>query len=246
VSLPTLGLGGDQVTEPVAPAPAPAAITPTPTYTAPAPARPRAKRRSYGATGIGFPVALRIAVAVIVVAAVAIPLASVKNTLHSVKIPAFTFDNPATSTSPSAPSAPSAPRTVSYLVPRNLSAGLAHVLRIAPHAQLTLLRIDSHSLIVTASRHGATKEIYLGPNGTDVFSTGATGLRPISVSQIHVGAVGSLVAQMRARFHVPVGRIDYMVVSTPTGLPAQWVIFAKGAGHHEYTANLDGSALRAG
>lgn len=122
---------------------------------------------------------------------------------------------------------------------------MAHVARLAHGAKLTLLRIDARSLNVYVRRsNGTTSQIYFSPTVTLVSPTTAPGELPIPASAIRPNVVGALVAQMHRRFHVPASRIDYMVVSTPTGQPPDWVVFVKNASHQGYIAPLDGGTLR--
>ena len=48
---------------------------------------------------------------------------------------------------------------------------------------------------------------------------------------------------MGRRFHVPARRIDYMVISSPQGLPAQWILFTKAPSHPGFGATLGGARL---
>jgi hypothetical protein len=177
----------------------------------------------------------------IVIAAIAIPLLSIGKTVHSVSIPSFNFG----STAPS-PGTPGHARTahLSYLTPGGARAGIAHLKRVVPGASVVLFRLDAKSLSATAvGRHGAAKEVYFGPTGTFVTSAPATGERPVPLSQVRPAVVEKLVAEMRSRFHVPARRIDYMVISSPQGLPAQWIVFSKAPSHPGYAATLSGGGL---
>jgi hypothetical protein len=140
--------------------------------------------------------------------------------------------------------APAAP--VSYLDPAGLRAGLIRVEKLAPGARLTLLRIDAASLsTIAVLPGGAAKEIYIGPSGTVMSAVAASGEQPIPISQISPDVVGRLVAEMGSRFHVSPGRIDYMVISSPPGLPPQWIVFSTAPAHPSYSATLRGGNLTA-
>jgi hypothetical protein len=240
---PATGLGGDAATAPVA--------APSPTTTAPVASQPPASTRTWvppastrsrrGGIGLGTQIGVRIAVVgVFALVAIGIPLAAVHHASHSTfSVPSFNF-NPQTT-----PGATTTPATsVSYLTPGGLRAGLAHVERLAPGARLSLLRLDDHSLSVTAvQRHGGSKLIYLGPNGTFVTATQSAGEVPVSISTIRPAVVARLIAEMRTRFHVPARRIDYIVLSSPQGSSPSWVIFTKAPSHPCYSATLSGAGL---
>jgi hypothetical protein len=198
------------------------------------------RRRRAGVWGSGWGIALRIVIPLIGIAAIAIP------TIHSSNSVQSTVSVPSSDTPSSTPTtAPATPApAVSYLTARGLRAGLAHVARIVPGARLTLLRVDDRSLSTTAVLHGGgAKLIYFGPTATMVTGTASTGQTPIPISQVRPGAVGRIVAAMRARFHVPAGRIDYMVISSPPGLAPRWIIFSKAPARRGYSASLSGSNL---
>ncbi|HUO72249.1 MAG TPA: hypothetical protein VMU39_15885 [Solirubrobacteraceae bacterium] len=234
-------------------APPPGLAQPLPGLDAPPPvlpppttqARPAAsagsgdQRRRAGTWGSGRVIALRIAIPAILIVLVAISASRVS---HSVK---STSSVPSLSTPSSTPTtAPATPPVVSYLTPRGLRAGLAHVERIVPGARLALLRIDDRSLSTTAVVHGgAPKLVYFSPAATMVTGTASTGQTPIAISQIRPGAVGRIIAAMRARFHVPPSQIDYMVISSPPGLAPHWIIFSKEPARRGYSATLSGSNL---
>jgi len=38
-------------------------------------------------------------------------------------------------------------------------------------------------------------------------------------------------------------RIDYMVISSPPGLPTQWIVFSKAPSHPGFAATLSGASL---
>jgi hypothetical protein len=192
----------------------------------------RTRRSGFGA--------VRLVVVLIVIAAVAIPVLSITKSVHSVSIPSFNFGS---STTAPATSAPSAPHHVSYLTPAGVRAGIAHLRRVVPGARVVLFRIDAKSLSATAvGRHGA-KEVYFGPTGSLVSSAPATGERPVPISQVRPAVVATLIAQMNRRFHVPPRRIDYMVISSPPGLPTQWIVFSKAPSHPGFAATLTGAGL---
>jgi hypothetical protein len=187
----------------------------------------------------GFGV-VRLVFVVIVLAAIAIPVLSISKSVHSVSIPSVDFGSG--TNSPGTP-APSRARHVSYLTPAGVRAGIAHLKRVVPGARVVLFRIDAKSLSATAvGRHGA-KEVYFGPTATLVTSAPATGERPVPISQVRPAVVGALVAQMNRRFHVPPRRIDYIVISSPAGLPTQWIVFSKARSHPGFAATLTGAGL---
>jgi hypothetical protein len=136
------------------------------------------------------------------------------------------------------------PRPASYLTAAGLTAGLRHVAKVARGARLTLLRIDADSLsTIAVPAHGASKEVYFGPNGTLVTGGASTGERPVPISAITPAAVTRIVAAMGSRFHVRRNRIDYMVISSIPGLPAEWIVFSKAPSHPGYAATLAGTGL---
>jgi hypothetical protein len=198
--------------------------------------------RSIGFGGGGFPIFARLVAAVIVIAAVAIPIAAVTHSTHSIKIPSFNFTTPTTSGGGGASNG--SPQQTSYLTAGGLRAGLAHVARVAPGARISLLRIDDHSLNVTATLgNGTVKQIYFGPTGSFVTSGASTGQQTLRISQVKLSALARIEAGMRHKFHVPPSRIDYMVLSAPGGLPAQWIIFANTPAHPGFAASLSGGNL---
>ncbi len=198
--------------------------------------RPRQSRR-YGGSGRGPMILLRLAIPAVVIAAIAIPAINMRHSIHSFSVPSFSTPSsiPATPT-------PAPARSVSYLTPRGVRAGLARISKLAPGARLTLLRVDGHSLSAIATLHGrGAKLIYFGPTGTTVTGTASPGQDPIALSQIRPNVVGRLMAAMHARFHVPASRIDYMVISSPPGLSPHWIIFSKAPARHGYSAALGGA-----
>jgi hypothetical protein len=255
-----VGLGGDMPPTPT-PTPTPsAASAPTPAQVPAASQAPaltpqqtpgvrsaftygtfqRGTRSSYSGPGVG--VVIRLVVALIVVVAVAVPILSATKAVHSIKVPAINFGSstPSTTGTPS----PGPARAVSYLTPAGVRAGIAHLKRIVPGARVILFRVDAKTLSATAvGRHGAAKQIYFSPSTTFISSATASGQRPVPLSQVRPGVVGRLVAQMRSRFHVPPSRIDYMVISSPQGLPAQWIVFSKAPSHPGFAATLSGGGL---
>jgi hypothetical protein len=76
-----------------------------------------------------------------------------------------------------------------------------------------------------------------------VLSTSANGEHPIAIAQIKPAVVDRLLSPMKKRFHIAPGQLDYMVLSSPSGLATQWVLFAKGPTHPGFTAFLNGSGL---
>ena len=192
----------------------------------------RTRRAGFGA--------VRLVFVLIVLAAIAIPVFSISKSVHSVSIPSFNFGS--STPSPATPG-PTTPRNVSYLTPTGVRAGIAHLKRVVPGAGVVLFRIDATSLSATAVGRHVAKEVYFGPTATFVTSAPATGERPVPISQVRPAVVGALVAQMNRRFHVPPRRIDYMVISSPAGLPAQWIVFSKAPSHPGFAATLTGAGL---
>jgi len=182
----------------------------------------------------------------IVIAAVVVPVAVVSNS--SVQVPSFapviTTSQPSTATTAGKKAAPAPHAATSYLTLAGLRAGLAHIARLAPGARLTIVRVAADSLSADAALpHGRNKEIIFEPTGTFVVSGPSTGERPIPMSQIRPTAVTRIVAEMRRRFRVPANRIDYIVLSSPTGAPTQWITFTKAPSHPGFAASLDGTGL---
>ena len=244
---------------PAAPAPTPTAVPPSPSQRSiftqqqpppppPSPPStsmtgyPRRRPRTYG---FGAPVIVRLAIFGVLIAVIGIPIAnSIKSTVHSIKIPSFNFGQTSTSGSSGSSSAsPAPPRPVNYLRASGLRAGLARVRRIVPGARLTLLRVDSDSLSVNASRPGhGSKQIYFGPAGTSVSVTSSTGQIPVPISKVNANVLASLVNQLTRRYHVR--HVDYAVLTSPPGLAPAWILFAKTAAHTGYQATLSGQGLR--
>jgi hypothetical protein len=203
----------------------------------------RTRRSSY--SGSGLAVLIRVGIFLVVAAAIAIPIVSATKHVHSIKIPSFNFDTGSNPSNPSNPSAPSAPRRVSYLTPSGVRAGIAHLKHVAPGAKVALLRIDSKSFNAIVVRpHHPTKEYYFGPGVSLTTSAPAVSERPVPISAVRPSVVGKLIAEMRSRFHVPPNRIDYMVISSPPGLPTQWIVFTKAPSHPGYGATLSGAGLQ--
>jgi hypothetical protein len=192
--------------------------------------------------GIGF----RLAIAAVVIAAVVIPLITVGNTVSDIRFPSATpvvTHGPHTTTAP-AP-APRPAKRISYLTATGVRTGLALISKRLPGARLDQLRLAATSLIASARLPGGGfKEVILEPTGTFVTSGASTGERLFSPSQISPRAVARIVAEMRQRFHVSAGQIDYMVTSPTFSGETQWVVFAKTAGHPGFTADLAGVRLR--
>jgi hypothetical protein len=245
---------------PAAPAPVTPSLTP-PSATQPAPASPptpkfdplafmpqvSTSRRSAGLGGGGFPILARVIAACVVIAAVAIPVATIGSSTH-VKIPNFNVGSGGSGGSGGGSGGgggSQAPKPISYLTASGLRAGLAHVARLAPGGTFSLLRIDNHSLNVTASlRSGKIEQIYFGPNGTFTVAVSATGQHGFPLSRVKVSAVTRIEAAMRHKFHIPLSRIDYMVLSSPSGVPAEWVVFANTPSHPGFSASLSGTGLK--
>ena len=194
--------------------------------------------------GVGF----RLGIAAVVIAAVAIPLITVGNTVSSINFPAptpvITGSTP-NAPSPAAPTRHPAARSISYLTEAGVRAGLARVAKLAPGARLDQVRLAATSLIALARLpSGAFKEVALESTGGPFVTSGAsTGERFVTLSQIRPRAVARIVAGMKSRFHVPMARIDYMVLSSPPIGPTQWIVFAKGPRHPGFTATLAGARL---
>jgi hypothetical protein len=199
----------------------------------------RTKRSSHSGTGLST--VIRLGVVAVVLAAIAIPIISANKAVHSITVPSFNFGS---TTSPSTSAAPGAPKEVTYLSPAGVRAGLVHLRKVAPGARVSLLRIDSKSFNAIVVRpHQGAREIYFGPGVTLTTSAPAVSERPIPLSAVTPNVVGRLIAEMRSRFHVPPGRIDYMVISSPPGLPTQWIVFTKAPSHPGYGATLGGGGL---
>jgi hypothetical protein len=185
-----------------------------------------------------------VGVFVVFIAGIAIPLISVGNTIRSINHEVF----PNVSPTPGVPQ-PSQPRTstpakhASYLTAAGARAGLAQIARLAPGARVSLLRIAAASISVIAQLpNGTSKLISLLPNGRFTSTTPSAGQRPIPIKKIKPSVVASLVSEMKARFHVPAARIDYMVLNSAPGLPVHWVLFTK-APVHGFSAGLQGAHL---
>jgi hypothetical protein len=227
-----------------------AAPTPTPEPRAVRSGGGLRRRRNPVAVGFWALLALRLAFPLIVVAVVGVGVA---RSIHSaVNVPALTFNSgaPAATSEPSpTPATPAQPSPapsvpVSYLRPAGVRAGLTVVAKLVPGATLTVLRIDGDSLSATATLpNGVVEELYFGPSGTEVLPGAATGERPVPLSEIRPSVVGRLVGEMDRRFHVAADRIDYMVISSPPGLPAQWIVFVKSPSHPGFSATLSGEHL---
>jgi hypothetical protein len=180
--------------------------------------------------------------ALIVIAAVAVSASNLGTTIH---IP--TFKTPVIPTTPP-PSQPTTPThhtpAASYLTAPGLRAGLAHVARVAPGARLSLVRVSADSLITTARLpDGRIKQIVFQPTGEFVIGEPDPGERFLPMAQIRPSAVVRIVAALRTKFHVPAGRIDYIVLSSPSGAPTQWIAFLKTPGHPGFTATLSGTRV---
>jgi hypothetical protein len=104
--------------------------------------------------------------------------------------------------------------------------------------------VDADSLSATAILpNGVAKRVYFGPSGTVVSAGAATGERPIPIAEIVASAVGRIVLDMGRRFHIAPSGIDYMVISSPPGLEARWVVFSKAPARHGFSATLGGANL---
>ncbi len=262
-TLPELGLGGDapSVSPSSAQAPAstqqpPGSVTASPvSYSSPPPSTITPSSRRLGRASVGYSPGARsgrrLGTVVFVLILVGSIVASVSHTSHTVKIPSFNFNTgsvvtPGSGTSGTGVPATPAPRPVSYLTPHGLRVGLARLERLAHGAKhLTLLRVDAKSLSAYATRsNGAISHVFISPGVTSVSSATYSGERPVPVSQIKPNVLGALLTQMHRRFHVPLRRIDYAVVSSPSGEAPQWVIFVKNASHQGYLAPLGGGTIK--
>ncbi len=253
-TVPELGLGNDAPTDPSAPRSPATSVTAAP-VSSPPPIPPPSSgplnatsslpRRSGYGVGRGIGGVWRLVIVGIVSVVIGATALSVGHSVHSIKIPSFAFNTGTVATPTPGGSGPTpAPRAVTYLTPRGLRAGLAHVARLAHGAKLTLLRVDARTLSVYATRpNGTTSHIYLSPSVTFVSPASASGERPIPASQIRPNVLGALLAQLHRRFGVVARRVDYAVVSTSSGQPPQWVIFVKNASHTGYIAPLGGGTL---
>jgi hypothetical protein len=217
-----------------APRPASSPASPTGLPGAGRPTRTGGRRRASGA---------RFVVFAIVVAVVAINVVRSIHTSSSGSVVSTTV--PPTSGPPSTPTpTPAKTKPVSYLTPNGLRAGLAEVKKAAPGAGLTLLRLDAKSFIAdTALRNGSGKSISLGPSGTYVFTISAAGARPVALSAVNPDVVGRLTTELDHRFHVGPNQIDYVVMYSAVGAPAEWFIFTKVRSPQRLSANLSGGDL---
>ena len=180
---------------------------------------------------------------IVVIVAVAIPVISVSNTLHDVT-PLFQHNTPAPTTQSAAPTNSQPAHQASYLTTPGLRAGLARIAHTAPGAKVALVRIAEDSLSATVKLpNGNIKELIFNGAGSFTVSIPTLGERAIPISQVRPRAIARIIAGMRARFHVPARRIDYIVLSTPSGVPSQWIVFSTAPGHPGYTATLDGTKL---
>jgi hypothetical protein len=265
-TLPDLGLGGDapSVSPSVSPSPAqPMATSQQPArsmtaspvnYSSPpaSPTTPRSRRitRATGGYSPGARAGWRLGTIVFVLIVVGAVVGSVHHTVNEVKIPSFTFNTGGVTTPGSGNGTTSpatvAPRPVSYLTAHGLRAGLAEVKRLSHGAkEVTLLRLDGRSLITYATRpNGSESQIDISPGGTFVSSANDSGERPVPVSKIKPNVLGALMTQMHRRYHVPLSRIDYAVVSSPAGEAPSWLVFVKNASHQAYAAPLEGGTLK--
>ena len=222
------------------PAPAPA-LSPAPPVGLP-------RRRQRLGMGFGTQTLATLLVLGIVIAAIAVPLLLLGNAVHSAtsvpssSVPAFN-SGPSPGSTNGAP-APAPAKPVSYLTSAGVRAGLTRVAKLVPGARLVLLRVAADSLSVSAMLpSGVAKQIFIGPSGTIVTAGPVTGERPIPISQIIPSVVGRLVVEMGRRFNVAPNQIDYMVISSPAGLPARWVVFSKAPAHPGFSATLSGANL---
>ena len=189
-----------------------------------------------------LPTLIAAGVFLVVIAAVAVPLISVGNTISSISHSVFSQAPPVPHSS-GPPTAVTPAGHLSYLTAAGARAGLAQLSSNAPGARFSLVRIDATSISATAQLpNGTSKYIAIEPAGRFTSTTGATGERPTPLRAIKPSVIAKLVAEMGRRFHVPPSRIDYMVVSSPTGLPIRWILYTK-APAHPFTASLSGGHL---
>jgi hypothetical protein len=192
--------------------------------------------------GAGVRLAVAAVFALIVIAAVAVP---VSNLGSSIQIPTIATPVVPTTNAPSQHTIQTHhTQAASYLTAFGLRAGLAHIGRVAPGARLSLVRVAGDSLIATARLpNGRIKQIVFEPTGTFVTGEPDPGERFLPMAQIRPSAVVRIVAALRTKFHVPAGRIDYIVLSSPTGAATQWIAFLKAPGHPGFSATLSGTRL---
>lgn len=243
--LPEIGIGSADGREPPAPEARPS-INQSSTTPAPRRGSPLRLSRSGMRPSVGLPTvrplrAMRLLIALFVIGAVVIPVLTAGISSHSgISVPSFSTTIPV---SP-APS-PGGGTRASYLDPSGLSAGLAHVARVAPRARLTLLRIDERSLTAIAVLpSGTTEEIYLGPSTNAVLPGSATGQRPIAISQVRPSAVGRITRDLARRFHIRRSEIQSLVLISPPRLATQWTVLTSARGNPGFTASLTGAGLR--
>jgi hypothetical protein len=222
------------------PASPPPATAPAPSWTPP-PVTQRFRHWG-GRSGLGLMIGARLVFAVIIAAvAIGVPLLATTHTSHS------TFSVPFIGAPPGGGNGSrTAPHIVplSYLTPGGVRAALRYVEKVAPHARVSLVRLDAHSFSASASLpHGVVKEIYAGPTGTFVTTGPSNAQHTVPISSIRPGVIGGLVAEMRHRFHAPSGRIDYIVLSSPPALVPHWIIFTKDPSHTGYSASMRGGGL---
>jgi hypothetical protein len=189
----------------------------------------------------------RFVVFAIVFAVVAISVVRSIHTSSSSSVVSTTVPPTSGPPSTSTPTpTPAKTKPVSYLTPNGLRAGLAEVKKAAPGAGLTLLRLDAKSFIAnTALRNGSGKSISLGPSGTYVVTISTAGARPVALSAVNPDAVGRLTTELNHRFHVRPNQIDYVVMYSAAGAPAEWFIFTKVRSPQQLSANLSGGDLTA-
>jgi hypothetical protein len=206
------------------------------------------RRRRRGAGILGTQIIVRLMVVGIMIAVIAVPLLSIVSanrsatSVPSISVPSVSF-GPSSGPAQAALVPPTA-NPVSYLTPAGVRAGLRRVAKLVPGAGLVLLRVDATSLSATAMLpNGAAKLVYIGPSATLVTAGPQTGETPIPISQISPSVVGRLVLEMGRRFHVAPRQIDYMVISSPAGLPAHWIVFSKAPAHPGFSATLSGAGL---
>jgi hypothetical protein len=237
--------GDDRVTS--APAPPP----PTgPTSSPPRPSRQQTEAFAQAVRNsqrsVGLAIVVRLAIVAVVIGAVVVPLINTGSTIPSFSIPTPVPTVPGSFGTKTGPgkAGQKSPKPVSYLTVGGVRAGLARVAKRLPGARLALVRLSASSLIASAGlRGGGFRQIVLGPTGTLIGPGASSGERLIPLSQITPQAVRRIVTGMRARFHVPPAKIDYMVLSSPPGAATRWIIFSKAPGHPGFSASLTGAGL---
>jgi hypothetical protein len=138
---------------------------------------------------------------------------------------------------------PPAPGT--YLTAAGVRAGLRAIERLAPHATLSSVRIDSDS--ISAYVHLPNGRFRLaGIQPTGPFTTSGTSRdeRYFPADLVHPAAVPRILRGMQRRFGVVPARVDYLVFSWIKGLAPEWLLFTRAPSHPGYSATPSGGDLR--